>query len=70
MRGIPDYLVCVNGKFVALELKRSKDELMRGTLQFNNVEKITLLAKGYATFVYPENWDKVKDDLKRMLKGA
>lgn len=62
IRGIPDYLACINGMFVGLELKRSKKEKMLGTLQDFNIEGINE-AKGFALFVYPENFEQVKETL-------
>jgi len=69
VRGIPDYLLCVQGKFIALELKRDEVELMQGTLQCHTLERIAR-AGGYATFVYPQNFEKVKEDILKLLKGA
>lgn len=59
IRGTPDYLACVNGVFVGIELKRSAKEKMKLTLQAHNVNKINR-AQGLGLFVYPENWDKVQ----------
>lgn len=66
IRGTPDYLCCVNGIFVALELKKSKKEKMKDTLQDLNLKKIEK-AKGFAFFVYPENWAKVKNLLQAIV---
>ena len=66
---MPDYLCCIRGNFVALELKRSENEKMEGTLQEYNLVRISK-AGGYAIFVYPENFDRVKEELLKMLKGA
>lgn len=68
MRGIPDYLVCVNGRFVALELKRSHKEKMRGTLQENTLDRIHR-AGGYCAFVWPDNWDSIRQDILQIVKG-
>ena len=54
---------------MALELKRSIDEKMEGTLQEHNLKKV-IKAGGYGSFVYPENFEKVKEDLIKLLKGA
>lgn len=65
IRGTPDYICCVNGAFVAMELKRSIYSKMRGTLQEYNINKINNDAGGIGLFVFPENWDNIKN----MLKG-
>lgn len=60
IRGIPDIICCVRGVFVALEVKRSKaDVLKKGAkLQAYNIEKINK-AQGCAFFVYPENLEPI-----------
>ncbi len=68
MRGVPDYLICINGIFIALELKRSVKEKTKGTLQELNILKIRR-AGGLAFFTYPENWDKTKEMLIALSKG-
>lgn len=56
-RGVLDVLMCVNGLFVALELKKGlaedPDELQRW-----NMQKIGA-AGGIAILAYPENWETV-----------
>jgi len=68
IRGIPDLLCCVNGHFVALELKRSVKEQMKGTLQAHILNKIHE-SGGFASFVFPENWEWVQIQLLRISKG-
>ena len=63
IRGTPDYLACINGVFVALELKRSRKEKMTGTLQEHHIKHINS-SGGLGVFVFPENWEKMKDVLK------
>lgn len=67
LRGTPDFLGCVNGKFVALELKRSAKE-KPDPLQAYNLQKI-LAANGLAFVVFPENWDEIFNTLTA-LAGA
>lgn len=56
-RGTPDFLGCVNGVFVALELKKDEkekpDELQ--TYKLMRIRK----AKGVTFVVTPENWQDV-----------
>lgn len=56
--GIPDLLCCVNGRFMAIELKAS-----HGTpsdLQLVTLEKIEE-AGGIAVLLYPKDWDEFVD---------
>ena len=64
VRGIPDIICCIDGKFVALEVKKSKSSLnhSRTKLQNYTIEKI-IDANGVALFVFPENWSTVKNIL-------
>lgn len=69
IRGLPDRIGCVNGKYVALEFKRSISEAMkqceRLPLQLHTLHEINA-AHGYATLCYPENWDIVYAHIKQM----
>lgn len=58
VRGIPDWILCINGMFVALEAKADESSAVE-ELQVYNVNRITGRAKGLAFFVYPKNWKKV-----------
>lgn len=62
LRGIPDIIGCVNGTFVALELKKSEKEAntkRKGhTLQKHNINLIRE-ANGLGFVVYPENLDEI-----------
>jgi len=65
--GIPDVIGVVNGRFVALELK--KDSKGHGgdgeLLQKHNIKKIKK-AGGYAAIVYPENFEKIFNQLSKL----
>lgn len=67
LRGTPDYLMCVNGNFVAMELKNSEDE-EPDELQKYNLRKIRH-SNGLGLVVFPENWDKVYDVLFKLAIG-
>lgn len=64
--GIPDYIGCVGGLFVALELKRDEKEMKkalacnpdgsRKRLQAHVIDQITE-AGGIGMFVCPETWE-------------
>ena len=55
--GVPDVLSCVNGQFVAIELKASTGR--PSELQLHNLRRIHN-AYGFAILVYPEDWDLLK----------
>ena len=61
--GVPDILACVNGYFVAIEVKADKGK--PSELQYWNREKIRE-AGGISLIVYPNQWEDLKlliDDL-------
>lgn len=64
IRGTPDIIGCVNGTFVAIELKKDPkahiDELQ--------VHKLKLIEKagGRSYITYPENWEKVYNELLKL----
>ena len=63
--GVPDVLACINGHFVAVEVKAE-----HGTpseLQKHHVKMITD-AGGYAIILYPQDWGDFKN-LIRCIKG-
>lgn len=61
--GIPDVIVCKDGKFMAFELKRD-DKAKATPLQQHTIEKINE-AGGTAQVVSPENFE----DIWEMLSG-
>jgi hypothetical protein len=65
--GIPDMIICVNGMFVALELKSKQGRASK--IQEFNLNKINN-AKGLGLVVYPDNWSKVFLALKALSKGG
>lgn len=73
VRGTPDILGCVNGTFVALELKKDAKEISkrgdRTRLQIHNINRIRY-SGGYACFLHPDNWDDVYRDLLRISMGT
>jgi hypothetical protein len=65
--GIPDIIACVDGAFVALELKRA--ESAKATpLQLHTLEEIGA-ANGFTWVVHPQNWDLVWETLVKMAGG-
>lgn len=61
--GIPDILACVNGHFVAIEVKSSTGR--PSELQKYNIRKINE-SKGYAIITYPEDFEQLKKDLDKL----
>lgn len=71
VRGVPDIFACVNGRFVALELKRDLVEYharsKRAKLQMHNIKEINY-CRGVAFKVCPEKWTEKKKLLKRIAE--
>ncbi len=66
--GMPDYIGCLNGRFIAFEFKKSKKDAEAGgraVLQRLILERIRK-AGGYATMVYPENQTQVLEEIHRI----
>lgn len=63
-KGIPDILACVNGHFVAIEVKASNGK--PSDLQIYNVTKINE-AGGVAVILYPEGFEDFKRLIERLL---
>jgi len=64
-RGIPDVLACVNGRFLAVEVKGDGGEPT--ALQLRNLRVINE-AQGFGVVVYPDEFDsfcELVDDLNR-----
>jgi hypothetical protein len=67
IRGTPDILACVNGRFIAIELKSEKGKL--DPLQKRTLEKIAG-SGGISFVVYPDGIDRFKKELlERCLPG-
>ncbi len=65
IRGTPDILACIGGRFVAIELKRDEKQKPE-PLQEHELKKI-LDAGGTALVVNPLNWPGVLAQLTRQL---
>lgn len=55
--GVPDILACVNGHFVAIEVKATYGR--PSPLQIWNIDRIKA-AGGIALIVYPKDWETFK----------
>lgn len=63
--GIPDLIICLKGKFIAIELK---NEIGKPTaLQLHNIEQIKK-SGGQAYILKPENFEKWKEEINVQLQ--
>ena len=62
--GVPDILACVNGYFVAIELKASNGTVK--PLQRYNIEKIRE-SEGVAIVLYPDEFERFKKMIMLLL---
>ena len=62
----PDFLLCVRGRFVAMELKDTGGRLTK--LQEYKLNEITR-CHGLSLVASPENWDSIKQLLLKLDKG-
>lgn len=62
--GTPDILACVNGHFVAVEVKAEKGK--PSELQLYHIEQIKK-SGGYGVILYPKDFDKFKKDMDELL---
>jgi len=67
IRGTPDILMCVNGVFVALELKTIVGKVDQ--LQQYTIDKINRCG-GYAFIVDPSNWERIHEFLKYLSEKS
>lgn len=62
--GTPDILACVNGYFLAIEVKAQRGKV--SPLQMTKIRDIRT-AGGFAYVVYPSGWNKLKDVIDGLL---
>ena len=62
--GTPDILACVNGYFIAIEVKAQNGKPTE--LQLAKIADIRK-AGGFAYVAYPSGWDKLKDIIDGLL---
>lgn len=65
VRGILDVIVCLNGAFWSLELKKDEHE-KPDALQAHNIDLISNNANGVALVVHPKNWEKIFKTMRRL----
>lgn len=62
--GTPDILACVNGYFLAIEVKATNGK--PSELQLAKVDEIRK-AGGFAYVVYPSGWERLRDIINGLL---
>lgn len=67
IQGIPDLLILYGSRWAMLEIKMSTTSPIRPN-QRHYVESFGLMS--YSAFIYPENEEKVVDDLRVFLVGV
>lgn len=67
IRGTSDLVLCVNGAFVSLELKKD-EKTAPDKLQAYKMECVEK-AGGVSLVANPKNWNDIKTILKRMSQG-
>ena len=65
--GIPDILCCINGRFVALELKQENGK--PSELQKRNIRLINE-ANGVGIILYPHDFEEFKKSAWRLIDGV
>jgi len=70
IKGDPDKLICLNGYFIALELKKSEAALKekRFELQAYTLSQVTHCG-GFGLVAYPQNWERTKEALEIISRG-
>lgn len=64
--GIPDIIACVNGHFVAIEVKAETGHASE--LQNRNIRLIQE-SEGYACIVYPKDFERLKKELRELCQS-
>ena len=62
--GVPDIIACVNGYFVAIEVKSNRGKVSK--LQEYTLRTIRR-SKGYSVVVFPKNWIYIQKQLEELL---
>ena len=64
--GVPDILACVNGHFLAIEVKAERGRVSE--LQRINIERINNCGGGVALVVKPSNFEELKQIIFKLKK--
>ena len=63
--GIPDLLVCCNGRFLGVEIKAPNGR--PSPLQLHNLKKIDK-AGGFGVLLYPKDWELFKNTVECLIQ--
>lgn len=64
IKGDPDYFLCINGLFIALELKAEKGKIRK--LQQYKLDRVTNNGRGKAFVANPQTWGGVAKCLSEL----
>lgn len=63
-KGIPDYILCISGRFIGLEVKNCKNKLT----DWQEQERANIRNAGGMHFIVrPQTWECVKNDILKLL---
>lgn len=66
-KGVPDLLCCLNGRFLAIEIKSENGR--PSPLQLYTIDEIKK-ANGLALVLYPQNFDEFKHTIEALLTSS
>ena len=64
VHGIPDLIICLNGKFIAIELKNEDGK--PSALQLYNIKQIKQ-SGGHAFILRPSEFEKFKEEVLKIV---
>lgn len=67
-RGIPDFLICCCGVFIAIELKKD-GKTAPDPLQQYELKQIAG-SGGFSLVAYPENWEDTLEFIKKIIRDS
>lgn len=68
VHGILDFIICLNGYFISIELKKDEDS-DPDPLQLYTLHRIQKKGKGVSIVAHPKNWASVLSYLRSIDRG-